>query len=187
MELNFLCVFKKLKRIFRTDLKPLNGTHNAINIEEYYIRYGPMVLRRCRKMLNNEQTAHDAMHEVFLNVILNQKRLKGTHPSALLYRIATNICLNKIRSQRYTDKRRYIELLNNIQFFESSEEESTARLLFEFVLEKEKSTTRNIAVMYFLNGMTIKEIATTMKLSISGVHKHLEKLRRKIREKGEIS
>ena len=171
-----------MKDRFRLDARQLNSVE--IDIEDYYTRYGPMVLRRCRKMLHNEQTAYDAMHEVFLKLVQHQKKLKGIHPSALLYRIATNVCLNKIRSQRYQTQYRYSDLLNNMRFFKSSEEESTARLLFEYVLEDERSMTRNIAVMYFLNGMTIKEIAGTMKLSISGVHKHLEKLRRKIRDRG---
>ena len=62
----------------------------------------------------------------------------------------------------------------------------SAQNLMAYILAKEKESTRQIAVMYFLNGMTIKEIAETKHLSVSGVHKHLDKLRRKIRDKGEI-
>ena len=144
-----------------------------------------MVLRRCRRMLKNEQSAYDAMHEVFLKILSNQNRLTAEYPSALLYRIATNVCLNKIRNERKHSLNECLDILHNTSFFENQEENISARNLLAYIFEKEKESTRQIAVLYFVNGMTIKEIAETKNLSISGVHKHLDKLRRKIREKGE--
>lgn len=164
-----------------------NRGHNEIDIEEYYTRYGPMVLRRCRRMLKDEQSAYDAMQEVFLKILSNHKRLTGTHPSALLYRIATNVCLNRIRDERKYALSGYLDILHYMSFFGRSNDRISAQNLLEYVIEKEKESTRKIAVMYFINGMTIKEIAETMKLSISGIHKHLEILRRRIKEKGELS
>ena len=145
-----------------------------------------MVLRRCRRMLKNEQSAHDAMHEVFLKIISNQNRLTAEYPSALLYRIATNVCLNRIRNERKHSLSEYLDILYNTSLFENQEANISAQNLMAYILAKEKESTRQIAVMYFLNGMTIKEIAETKHLSVSGVHKHLDKLRRKIRDKGEI-
>jgi RNA polymerase sigma factor (sigma-70 family) len=158
-----------------------------IDIEAYYLRYGPMVLRRCRQMLKEEQSACDAMQEVFLKVLSNQNRLKGTYPSALLYRIATNTCLNRIRNERKHTISEYLGILRNVSFFGNLGESGEAEKLLDYILRRERQTTQKIAVMYFINGMTIKEIAETTKLSISGVHKQLEKLRRKIKEKGEVS
>jgi len=137
-------------------------------------------------MLKNEQSAHDAMHEVFLKILSNQNRLTGEYPSALLYRIATNVCLNRIRNERKHSLNEYLDILYNTSFFENQEENNSARNLLTYILEKEKKSTRQIAVLYFVNGMTIKEIAETKNLSISGVHKLLDKLRRKILDKGEI-
>jgi len=158
-----------------------------INLEVFYARYGPMVLRRCRFILKNEQSAFDAMQEVFLKVLQKKNTLTATHPSSLLYRMATNICINRIRNERKHEIRKYLDIFHNTSFFDGQEDETIAKYLFEFVLKKEKGTTRKIAVMYFLNGMTIKEVAAIVKLSTSGVHKHLEKLKRTIREKGEDS
>ncbi|UCE41167.1 MAG: sigma-70 family RNA polymerase sigma factor [Candidatus Aminicenantes bacterium] len=157
-----------------------------IDIESFYVRYGPMVLRRCRRMLKNEQSAHDAMHEVFLKILSNQNRLSGEYPSALLYRIATNVCLNRIRNEQKHTLSEYLDILYNTSFFENHEANISAQNLMAYILSKEKDSTRQIAILYFVNGMTIKEIAETMNLSISGVHKHLDKLRRKMRDKGEI-
>ena len=158
-----------------------------IDLEAFYARYGPMVMRRCRHILKDEQSAYDAVQEVFLKVLEKKNTLTATHPSSLLYRMATNICINRIRNERKHEIKKYLDIFQNTSFFDGQEEEISAKYLFEFVLSKEKGTTRKIAVMYFLNGMTIKEVAATMKLSTSGVHKHLEKLKRTIREKGEDS
>lgn len=158
-----------------------------IDIEDFYNRYGPMVMRRCRFILKDEQSAYDAMHEVFLKVLEKKNTLTAAHPSSLLYRMATNICINRIRNERKHEVKKYLDVVQNTSFFETQEEKTIAKYLFEFVLKKEKGNTRNIAVMYFINGMTIKEVASTLKLSKSGVHKHLEKLKRKMREKGEAS
>lgn len=138
-------------------------------------------------MLKNEQSAHDAMQEVFLNILSSRNRLAGTYPSALLYRVATNVCLNRIRNDRKHTLSEYLDILHNMSFFGDRQENQSAKKLLEYVLENENESTRKIAIMYFINGMTIKEIAETMNLSISGVHKRLDKLRRQIRDKGEIS
>lgn len=144
-----------------------------------------MVLRRCRRMLKNEQSAYDAMHEVFLKVVSNQNRLTGAYPSSLLYRMATNVCLNRIRNEKKRSLDEYLHILHNTTFFENQEQETSAKALLRYVLEKEKETPRKIAVMYFVNGMTIKEIAETVRLSTSGVHKHLDKLRQRIKTREE--
>ena len=70
------------------------------NIEEYYTRYGPMVLRRCRQLLRDEDRALDAMQDVFTKVLMRKDRLKDRYPSSLLFRIATNVCLNMIRDRK---------------------------------------------------------------------------------------
>ena len=77
------------------------STQNTeIDIKEYYLRYGPMVLRRCRQLLRDEERAKDAAQEVFAKVLIHKNRLKNQYPSSLLFRISTNTCLNMIRDQR---------------------------------------------------------------------------------------
>lgn len=156
-----------------------------IDVEAYYTRYGPMVLRRCRGMLRDEQAAYDALQEVFLKVLARRHQLTGDHPSSLLYRIATNTCLNRIRDDRRHDLREFPDILHHLAFFDGPENDLAAKRLLAYVLGAEKEFTRQIAVLYFIDGMTIKEVSATVKLSASGVHKHLAKLRRKIRAMGE--
>ena len=156
--------------------------NQEINVEEYYRLYGPMVLRRCRKLLGDEEKALDAMQEVFVKLVLNQKRLKGDYPSSLLYRIATNICLNVIR-----DQRQFFSLENEdilVKIAESDEKENRAIVdsLLEFVFRREKKSTREIAVMFFVDGMTLNEVAIESGLSVSGVRKRLRQLKERLKK-----
>ena len=63
----------------------------AVDVEQFYRKYGPMVLRRCRSLLRDEDAALDAMQDVFVQVLRKQEALHDTAPSSLLYRIATNV------------------------------------------------------------------------------------------------
>lgn len=160
-------------------LQERQGT--TIDVEAFYTRYGPMVLRRCRRLLGDEQAACDAMQEVFLKVLSRRERLTGDYPSALLYRIATNTCLNKIREERKRGRREASPVLPGLVFAPALDAAVSAGNFLDHLFENEREDARQIAVMYFLDGMTLKEIGDTVKLSTSGVHKRLDKLRRKMR------
>jgi RNA polymerase sigma-70 factor (ECF subfamily) len=67
----------------------------ALDIEQFYRRYGPMVLRRCQRLLRDPDKAADAMHDVFVEMLRRQETLTGDAPSSLLLRTATNVCLNR--------------------------------------------------------------------------------------------
>lgn len=158
-----------------------------INIKEYYTRYGPMVLRRCRQLLRDEEKALDAMQEVFTKLMINQKRLKGIYPSSLLFRISTNVCLNMIRDQR---SHRSIDissedLLIQLASYDMGEDRLILRDLLDRLFRKEKQSTREIATLHFVDGMTLQEVADEVGLSLSGVRKRIRELKARINIKKE--
>lgn len=164
----------------------------AIDIEEYYSRYGPMVLRRCRRLLKDEDRALDAMQEVFVKLLSYKDRLNGSYPSSLLFRIATNICLNKIRDRRDHQSLDDADNLTQIATYDEIETRLINNNLLDFIFKKEKESvrinpkkpgTREIAVMHFVDGMTLKEVADEVGLSVSGVRKRLRQLRACIQNK----
>jgi RNA polymerase sigma factor (sigma-70 family) len=71
----------------------------VLDVEELSRRYAPMVMRRCRQLLRNEDEALDACQDVFVRLVENRRRLDDRYPSSLLYRMATNVCLNRIRDR----------------------------------------------------------------------------------------
>jgi RNA polymerase sigma-70 factor (ECF subfamily) len=158
-----------------------------INIKEYYTRYGPMVLRRCRQLLRDEEKALDAMQEVFTKLMINQKRLKGIYPSSLLFRISTNVCLNMIRDQR---NHRSIDISNEdlliqLASYDMGEDRLILRDLLDRLFRKEKQSTREIATLHFVDGMTLQEVADEVGLSLSGVRKRIRELKARINIKKE--
>lgn len=155
----------------------------AIDVESAYRRYGPMVLRRCRNMLHDEQQATDAMQDVFVQLLRNQDRLEDRGLSSLLYRIATNVCLNRIRSGRRRPEDASSELLVRIADAGGQEDDRVdARALLDRVLGREPISTTTIAVMHLHDGMTLQEVADAVGLSVSGVRKRLRKLEASLRE-----
>jgi len=159
----------------------LENDGTEINVEEFYVRYGPMVLRRCRRLLNDEDRAMDAMQEVFTKVLTNRKRLSGKYPSSLLYTIATNTCLNIIRSQNIHKEVYDEDILTNIAMYEENEKKLIMNNLLDNIFKREKTSTREIAVMHFVDGMTLQQVADSSGLSVSGVRKRFRELRSRVK------
>ena len=149
----------------------------AIDVPDTYQRYGPMVLRRCRTMLRDEQKAEDAMHDVFVRLLASQRELQPTGLSSLLYRMATQVCLNRLRSERRHPEDPGDELLLRIAREDEPEGHVGAVDLLARLFGREPASTRVIAVMHLHDGMTLEEVAEAAGLSVSGVRKRLRKLR----------
>jgi len=148
----------------------------SIDIEDYYRRYGPMVMRRCRRLLGDEDRALDAMQEVFVSLIRNSGKLTGAYPSSLLYRMATNVCLNMIREDKRKPVTHDTDSLAMIARFDEAEERTDAGDLLDRIFERGAASSREIAVMRYVDGMTLEEVAREAGLSVSGVRKRLRKL-----------
>ncbi len=149
---------------------------DSIDVEEMYRRYGPMVLRRCRRLLGDEEQALDAMQDTFVRLIRYQQRLTAQAPSSLLYRMATHVCLNRIRSRKRAPATANTELLERIATDEGVEERSLSRTILDRLFGREPVSTRMIAVLHWHDGLTLAETAAEVGLSVSGVRKRLRKL-----------
>lgn len=130
-------------------------------------------------MLRDEEKALDAMQEVFVRVLRSRERLDASAPSSLLYRIATNICLNVIRGERRRPERAGEELLETIAGVDDPAERALATHLLDGVFSRELESTRTMAVLHYVDGMTLEETAEAVGLSVSGVRKRLRGLRKR--------
>lgn len=158
----------------------------ALDVEQLYRRYGPMVLRRCRHLLKDEEKAADAMQEVFVQVLRRRGDLEVGAPSSFLFRTATNVCLNRIRTEKRHPEDRDDELLQRIAAAPEAEPTGAAAIL-DRLFAREQESTRTIAVMHLLDGMTLEEVAAETGLSVSGVRKRLRTLRAHLHELGEVA
>ena len=155
-----------------------------IDIAAWYEKYGPMVIRRCRKILGNGEDALDAVHDVFLNLVRAESRLDDRCPSNLLYTMATNICLNRLRAKKHEILKDFsVEEEYRFSSIDEGYGQVEAKMLLEAILEDESGIDRVIYYMYHADGMTLKEIGKIAGLSISGVRKRLEALKQRARLK----
>jgi RNA polymerase sigma factor (sigma-70 family) len=149
----------------------------ALDVEALSLRYGPMVLRRCRRLLRDENEALDACQDVFVRLLVNRTRLDGAYPSSLLFRIATNVCLNRIRDRKRRPETPDEEILASIASAGSPGALSDARMLLDRLFGRQPESSRTIAVLHYVDGLTLEEVARQAGMSVSGVRKRLRKLR----------
>lgn len=130
----------------------------------------------------------DAMHDTFVNLARGAQRLDDRGLSSLLYRIATNVCLNHLRSRRRRPEDLVDDdVLTRIAVAEDPLDGTLSRLWLEHVLQRSPPSSRLIATMYLVDGFTLEEIAAEVGLSTSGVRKRLLALRPAVKELEGIS
>lgn len=154
----------------------------TLDVEALCRQYGAMVLRRCRRLLGNEDEALDACQDVFVRVMTHRERLNAEYPSSLLYRMATNACLNRIRDRARRPSTPDEALLASIASSGAAGAASDARLLLDWLFGRHPESTRTIAVLHYVDGLTYEEVARQTRLSVSGVRKRLRKLRQTLTE-----
>lgn len=148
------------------------------DFENLYRQYGPMVLRRCRFILKNEEKALDAMQDTFVRLIERKEKITNVC-SSLLYTMATNVCLNKIRSDKLRAGPEFdviAEIIEDTASAEGTEQIETS-ILLDCIFSERDTKDRQIAILHYVDGYTLEETSAKMKMSVSGIRKRLEKLK----------
>jgi RNA polymerase sigma-70 factor (ECF subfamily) len=147
----------------------------SIDVEALYRSYGPMVLRRCGRLLCDEHIASDAMHDVFLELLRRQHDLNDHSLEGLLMTATTNHCLNRLR----TRKHRHEVLPSNFSELPSHdpvEDRTLTRRFLTRLFNRHPQTTRLIAFLHYVDRLTLDEVAHAVDMSVSGVRKRLQSL-----------
>lgn len=117
------------------------------------------------------------MQDVFVELLRRENDLIHAAPSSLLYTIATNVCLNRLRSVRRRPETRDEEILLSIAGDHGPEGLTLAGHFLERLFQREPENTRTIAVLHYVDGLTLEQTAAQVGLSVSGVRKRLRRLR----------
>ncbi len=150
-------------------------------IASLYERYQGMVLRRCRQLLRDPGRAEGAAQDVFVRFLRHADRLTGEFPSSLLYRIATHHCLNLIRDAGRQGAHQDA-WLQRVADWEDPGPRLEARNLLGRLFGRHSESTRIMAVLHLLDGMTLEEVAEETGMSVSGVRKRLRALKESLAE-----
>lgn len=149
----------------------------AVDVEEFYTKYGPMVLRRCRAILKDEEAALDAMQDTFVQVLKKQETLTDEAPSSMLYTFATNICLNSLRRKRQGPVAVDNEFLEQVPGGENPEEKVLTACFLDRLFSTAQESTRRIARLHYVEKRTLEDTAGRVEMSVSGVRRRLRVLR----------
>lgn len=149
-------------------------------VEELYRRYGFQVERRCRRILGERTEAADAAQEVFVRVLIKGVDFRGAAEwMTWLYRVATNVCLNRLRDRRT----RAALLEQTAGALESATpmgrdpaSGSDRRFLVELLGELDE-TTQAIVLYHLVDDMSQGEIAVLVGLSRVTVNKRIMRFR----------
>ena len=134
-------------------------------------------------MLGDACSAADAAQEVFLKVLEKRESMTAGYPSSLLWRMATNHCLNVIRSlERRTETTNSESLLERIACLDDAEDRHMSRGVLRRLFDRHPESSRTIAVLHLVDGMTLEETAREVNMSVSGVRKRLRALRETLKE-----
>ncbi len=156
---------------------PSRRTIDRDEIKALFSRYGPLVLRRARRILRNEAEAEDAMQDVFIKVLASIETFRGeSQPSTWLYRITTNLCLNRLR-----DHRRHRERLANDALARSDGPGTLGppenRMTISALLAELPQELSETAVYYYVDEMDQEEIAAISGIARRTVGYRLERFR----------
>ena len=144
-----------------------------------YQKFAPMVLRRCRSILKDEDKALDAMQDVFLRIMESKCKIKELC-SSLFYVTATRVCLNKIRSEKLRSGPDF-EVISEViadEFSELEAEKIEAGMILENIFSGRDSKDSLIATLHYVDRLTLEETAEQVGMSVSGVRKRLSELKK---------
>jgi RNA polymerase sigma-70 factor (ECF subfamily) len=134
-------------------------------LRELYTRYGGSVYGRCAYILGDRTKAEDAMQDVFAKALGHWDDFRNeASPLTWLTRIATHHCLNVLRAERAPWHRG--EGHGGPKLFE--DRDAARKLLDKLDLE-----TQQAAIHYFVDEMTLEEVAAAIGRSVPTVRKRL--------------
>lgn len=142
-------------------------------VQTLYTRYAPLVFRRCRSILKNDEEAWDGVQEVFL--LLTERNTlieRMASPTSYLWRMATNYSLNRLKREgRHLSPPE----ADHADPRASAEDDQIRALFLNRLFAQVSERTRELAWYRWVDRMTWEETAEASGLSVSGVRKHLTK------------
>ncbi len=155
------------------------------HFERLYTRYRREVYGVCLRLLRDADAAQDATHETFLRAYRQFDSLQGNNFAGWVRRIATNLCLNRIRDEK--TRRQLLESaaseqaaaagLNRDQGMSQEEADRARRVLVGLRQEH-----RKVLLLRYVEGCSYPEIETLTGLDREQVRSFLQNAKRNFRK-----
>lgn len=142
---------------------------------QVYRLHGAQVHRRCRKVLGNEDEAHDACQEVFLKLLETPSLLQQPgNLTAWLYRVTTNLCIDRLRGRKDHDPARLEGLGNG-----DSVGQAETRAFLGWLLRSLSTEETELAFLRYVDGCTLEEMEEICGLTRKTIQKRLDRIRKR--------
>jgi RNA polymerase sigma-70 factor (ECF subfamily) len=161
-------------------------------LSEWYGKYGGAVYGRCRFLLRDATLAEDALQDVFAKALSVKGGLSGVEsPLTWLMKVATHHCLNLLRAKAAAWREQVVELERAKGEAHGGQKQLEDRDLVRRALAEHDVETQAAVVHYFLDEMTLVEVAALLERSVPTVRKRLEAFAehtgKKLREADEVA
>lgn len=151
-----------------------------------YDRYAKLVYNKCYGFAKSQKEAEDLTQDVFLMVFVKLASFKGKSKfSTWLYSFTYNFCVNYVNRDK---GRKISDRSNDISDEEYRlSQEVTDEYLLELQVEKLKKALemipgedKTILMLKYQDGVSIKELESTMELGASAVKMRLKRAKAKV-------
>jgi RNA polymerase sigma factor (sigma-70 family) len=150
------------------------GKDERAALHDLYQRYGSQILARCVYLLRDRHEAEDAMQDVYAKALnhLSEFRAEAS-PLTWLLRIATHHCLNVIRGNQALWHEEVQRIAQVRPVGEGGVHHLEGRELVRTLLAGFDQETQMVAVHYYVDEMTLEEVANAIGRSVPTVRKRL--------------
>ena len=145
-------------------------------------RYTLLLFGVCMKYLKNEESAKDAVQQIFLKSLTELSKYKVTYIKSWLYMVAKNHCLMKLR-----DKHVYLPIQDKTQILEDNsgwneiaQKEITLTLL-ENSIEELNPEQKTCVILFYLNKKSYLEIVETTGFNLLQVKSFIQNGKRNLK------
>lgn len=141
---------------------------SKVKFEEVYEKYSDMLYRISLAYLSDSADAEDAVHDVFIKFMDANPSFKDEiHEKAWFIRTVSNRCKDILRKKNI---RRYSSLEEAKDVCDSKNTDISDMLT---VLETIDEKYREVIVLHYLEGLSAKETAEALSISLSAVKMRL--------------
>jgi RNA polymerase sigma factor (sigma-70 family) len=180
--------------------KEFNATEEQIKdstlskLTQSFLIHNVLLQKYLSRYVREYRDVEDILQDVYINAFNAENSKEITNPKAFLFRIARNIALNKLKKKSFK-MTTYIEECQTEFVIERTDEleveisaEESLEIYFEAV-ESLPNKCKKVYVLRKVHGLTHKEIAEKLDITLSSVEKHLHtgllRCRRYIKENNE--
>ncbi|EGQ25182.1 RNA polymerase sigma factor SigW [Mammaliicoccus sciuri] len=170
----------------------LNGNQDAF--EEIVIHFQHRLYQVCYRMLNNAAEAEDIAQEAFVRAYVNLETFDQKRKfSTWLYRIATNLCIDRIRKKKpdyYLDAQvpgtegldMYSQIAADQRLPEEEVEKMEMKDRIQYEVSRLPDKYRTIIILRYMEDLQLQEIADILEMPLGTVKTRVHRGREALRQ-----